>query len=394
MILLIGNYPANLHNYGDYPSDAKLWDVPICIYNSDGNIRYYEFRVIVEEKVIGVITGSALKSFGCPIIFEGAMDGYADELSSLYEKGLINDENLPRIIDNNYPSYSIGLTSDTKSGIESFDCFLNAETGQELDKDDISTASTYSEAIERFPELVPNDIDPTKYEALIADYSKQIDIFWKAAYENKGHIGEFDGVRGSSQPAAVIRTSLSGFESQYNINRYRYYTQSVGCGSSQYILLVNYGPCSCVAAGFVLDYLSTFVYRLAQWNNIYGRSARENALRAIINPFNWGNGNESAMPWDINDAIKYYSDYKLTGSLYSIPKQAINNDLPGISLRIFGSGFAHYRPVIAYQQDGWGPFSWTKMKIIDRFDATDKMHGSWETYIPLYHLGCWNVEHK
>ena len=32
----------------------------------------------------------------------------------------------------------------------------------------------------------------------------------------------------------------------------------------------------------------------------------------------------------------------------------------------------HYRAVIAYKNNGWGPFSWPSFKILDLVDCDDK----------------------
>ena len=70
------------------------------------------------------------------------------------------------------------------------------------------------------------------------------------------------------------------------------------------------------------------------------------------------------------------------------------NNFPGISLRTFGSGGMHYRPVIAYKNNGWGPFSWPSFKILDLVDCDDKEKGMWETYVPVHHLMNWNIVKK
>ena len=54
----------------------------------------------------------------------------------------------------------------------------------------------------------------------------------------------------------------------------------------------------------------------------------------------------------------------------------------------------HYRAVIAYKNNGWGPFSWPSFKILDLVDCDDKEKGMWETYIPVHHLMNWNIVKK
>ena len=76
------------------------------------------------------------------------------------------------------------------------------------------------------------------------------------------------------------------------------------------------------------------------------------------------------------------------------PERAIDSGLPGISLRIFGKGFSHYRPVIGYKKPGWWIFKWWQIKILDLVDCTNPRNGSWETYIPIYHFSTYNVLKK
>ena len=59
-----------------------------------------------------------------------------------------------------------------------------------------------------------------------------------------------------------------------------------------------------------------------------------------------------------------------------------------------GNGFAHYRPVIAYENKGWWIFTWPAFKILDLADCSNKRNGSWETYIPVYHFANYNVVRK
>ena len=102
--------------------------------------------------------------------------------------------------------------------------------------------------------------------------------------------------------------------------------------------------------------------------------------------------------WNLDEPIMKYTnnEYSVYGSgVYSYPKEAINRNLPGISMRtwkISTGSFGHYRPVIVYKVHGWLCFSWTEFKILDLVDCTDKKNGSWETFIPLYHLGMYDVK--
>jgi len=365
---------------GDYPVNSELMELPILIYNTDKEIQFYEFRVVSDGTIVAAITGTARKSYGCPVAFESLSNGYYDKISQLCSDGRLLQEDVVRIVDNGYPSYVVGVSNRTKNVQEEFDIFINPNTGERVEAEDITPAQTYLDVYKKYPELVPEDLNKDKMNALVATYYEQADSFWKAALENKNHIADF-AVRGDSKNP---RNSLSGLN---NVKKY-------GHGHNSYTPVVNYGPCGMVAAGFVLDYLDANKGPFAEWRNLPYYTKREQALRREINPYDWGNGQESCSGTDISNAIKRYSDYRLLISGYSVPKDAINNDLPGISLRVFGPGFAHYRPVIAYEQNGWWAFSWTKMKILDLVDCSDKINGSWETYTPIHHLACWNVAKK
>lgn len=103
-------------------------------------------------------------------------------------------------------------------------------------------------------------------------------------------------------------------------------------------------------------------------------------------------GGEVTWPWNIGKSIIVYTSYQVSSSSQTYPKRSIANNLPGISLRI-GKGGAHYRPVIAWKKNGWWAFSWPQIKVFDLVDNKSS-NGSWETYIPLYHLQCYDVVKK
>ena len=109
-------------------------------------------------------------------------------------------------------------------------------------------------------------------------------------------------------------------------------------------------------------------------------------------------------PHNLGNSISAWSDYKRTISGCICPEKAINQGLPGISLRLmkptswqdFSAG-PHYRAVIAYKKPGWGIFKWWQIKILDLVDCkgeTELKEGKWETYIPLYHFASYNILHK
>lgn len=49
---------------GDYPETSELWELPIGIYNQNGEIRFYEFRVINDSETIAAITINAQENLG------------------------------------------------------------------------------------------------------------------------------------------------------------------------------------------------------------------------------------------------------------------------------------------------------------------------------------------
>ena len=85
---------------GDYPVDSEIWEIPIAVYDAEGEIQYYEFRVVSGTEVVAAITGAARKSYGCPILYEFLTDGYSDEITNLYNSGKFSAETMPRVVDN------------------------------------------------------------------------------------------------------------------------------------------------------------------------------------------------------------------------------------------------------------------------------------------------------
>ena len=60
---------------GDFPASATLWEIPIAIYDAQGEVRYYEFRVMDGQQVIAAIAGNARENLGGPIARVFPMDG-------------------------------------------------------------------------------------------------------------------------------------------------------------------------------------------------------------------------------------------------------------------------------------------------------------------------------
>lgn len=311
-------------------------------------------------------------------------DEYADNIADLYYSGKLNENELPRIVDNGYPNVVFGVINEDNVENINFEYFMNPKSGDYVLTEEIDTIANYEELKKLFPELFEEGLDRRKIEELIANYKKEGEKFWELAVANKGHICDF-AVRGSSK-----RTELD-----------TKYVKKVTDRNSKHI--ANYGACGPTADGFVLDYLQ---YNFSVKNTWSSKSYYEKASALykslktgdnwIADIVNWvgQDGGSVTLPHNIGNAVSEYSDYKASLSVYNYPKTAIENNLPGISLRTFGNGGMHYRPVIAYKNNGWGPFSWPSFKILDLVDCTDKEKGTWETYIPVHHLMNWNIVKK
>ena len=117
----------------EFPKDSVLWDLPVIIYDINGNVRYYEFRVMSGNSVIAAIAGNAQESLGGPISKIFYMQGYSDRLTELYKSGVLSENNIPRIIDNDYPSYLIADVVVNKSGTLDINNFIDPTTGVEAE---------------------------------------------------------------------------------------------------------------------------------------------------------------------------------------------------------------------------------------------------------------------
>lgn len=370
---------------GEYPNDSSLWEIPVAIYDSNENIKYYEFRVTCGNKVIAYIVGAATKDFNSPIVYQTfCEDGYADDISELYYSGKLNENELPRIVDNGYPNVVFGVIQEDSVEDINFEYFMKPESGDYVLEEEIDTLANYEDIKDIFPELFEEDLNTEKIEELIANYKKEGEKFWELAVANKGHIGDF-AVRGSSK-----RTELD-----------KNYVKKVTDRNNKHI--ANYGACGPTADGFVLDYLQYNYFVKDTWTSKSYSEKREALYKYLKTGDNWiadivtafeQDGGSVTLPHNIGNAVSEFSEYKASLSVYNYPKAAIENNLPGISLRTFGSGGMHYRPVIAYKNNGWGPFSWPSFKILDLVDCDDKEKGMWETYVPVHHLMNWNIVKK
>ncbi|RLW68674.1 MAG: hypothetical protein B6D68_03195, partial [spirochete symbiont of Stewartia floridana] len=117
----------------NYPPESELWDIPIAIYDDEGEVRYYEFRIVDGEQTLGAIAGNAREDRGAPVSHVFEMDGYADELSALYASGAMSADDIPRIVDNDYPSYAVGSVTLTRSGNVDLKEIVDPSTGEQLE---------------------------------------------------------------------------------------------------------------------------------------------------------------------------------------------------------------------------------------------------------------------
>lgn len=366
---------------GDYPESSELWQLPIGIYNKDGEIRYYEFRIINEGEVIAAIAINAQESLGGPIAYVFSMSGYYDSLMELYKNGSLDENEIPRIIDNVYPNYVIASSEIKKSGDISFDKLLSPENGEVVE--DVDTLISTEEFLQENPDLLTEEEKTEKIEE-ITNYKEESADFWKTAKEYKGNLGGFM-FRGKSKNARKevdsknIKKAIN--ESRSKLNRVQ--------GSKP----ISYGACGATSSGFILDYLDAIDKDVSKWSDINDYDERISALRKALSI---ANGSNITWPCNLSGAVSKYSDYKVTRSSFW-PKASINNNIPGISLRSLKlsswedlSGGFHYRNVIAYKEEGWGIFKWDYIKILDG----NNCDSGWEAYNPLWHISSYNVVKK
>ena len=371
---------------GEYPPTAELLPIPIAVYSSNGDIRYYEFRIVDKDELVGSIVGAATKDYGCPIVFEGKSSGYSADLKKLYDEGKLTNEDLPRIVDDGYPSVVVGRTTLTKGVSGDFNEYINLESGETVPKCEIKEIASYDEAKENYPELFEglDAEDIAKMEAEIAKYNKDASMFWDVAESSKGNV--LAGIsRGTAKNDITTLWDYENDVVNHKGNRMENYWDWNGTKK-----INNYGPCGSVAEGFVLDYLHS--NGLApKWMDSYNKNK---ILRDGLGVTGIG----AVLPHKMGSVLSRYSDYYLYTSACICPEKAINNGLPGINLRLVKpsniKGGAHYRPVIGYKKPGWFIFKWWQIQVLDLIDcesSDERENGRWETYIPIYHFWTWNV---
>ncbi len=159
---------------GDYPETSELWKLPIGIYNQEGEIRYYEFRIINEGEVIAAITINAQETLGGPIAYIFSMKGYYDSLMELYNNGSLSENEIPRIIDNVYPNYAVAASQVTKSGSITFEKLISPENGEEVQE--LNSLISTEEFINENPDVFTEEEKSEKLEE-ISNYREEMEDF-------------------------------------------------------------------------------------------------------------------------------------------------------------------------------------------------------------------------
>ncbi|MCI5609714.1 MAG: hypothetical protein MR937_01390 [Spirochaetia bacterium] len=369
---------------GDYPETSELWELPIGIYNQNGEIRFYEFRVINDSETIAAITINAQENLGGPIAYVFSMKGYFDTLMELYNNGALSENEIPRIVDDVYPNYAIAASQITKNGNISFEKLISPENGEAVKE--LNTLMTTEEFIKENPDVFTEEEKSEKLEE-ISNYRQETADFWKSAKENKGNLGNMV-FRGGSKKQ---RKEVDSRKIQNAIDKCAEITKKRN--SKSYSRPVGYGACGATASGFILDYFDANFENVPNWNKIKSYDERIDALRSALSI---RDNSSITWPWNLTGAVSKYSNYKIESCSFW-PKASINNDIPGINLRAlkftswddFKGGF-HYRNVIAYKEEGWWIFKWKYIKILDG----NNCENGWEAYNPFWHVSSYNVVRK
>ena len=369
---------------GDYPETSELWELPIGIYNQNGEIRFYEFRVINDSETIAAITINAQENLGGPIAYVFSMKGYFDTLMELYNNGALSENEIPRIVDDVYPNYAIAASQITKNGNISFEKLISPENGEAVKE--LNTLMTTEEFIKENPDVFTEEEKSEKLEE-ISNYRQETADFWKSAKENKGNLGNMV-FRGGSKKQ---RKEVDSRKIQNAIDKCAEITKKRN--SKSYSRPVGYGACGATASGFILDYFDANFENVPNWNKIKSYDERIDALRSALSI---RDNSSITWPWNLTGAVSKYSNYKIESCSFW-PKASVNNDIPGINLRAlkftswddFKGGF-HYRNVIAYKEEGWWIFKWKYIKILDG----NNCENGWEAYNPFWHVSSYNVVRK
>ena len=390
---------------GSFPVDANLRDLPITVYNSEGILKYYEFRVnSIENTPIGAITTVARETDGYPIAFRLLFpSSYSDSLETLFNQGVITEDDLLRVVTNDYPEYAIGVFSATRSN-DQIESILDPITGSELSKEEVKEPLGLDDLIQEIPAMateLSQEIDEMN------TYKQEIADFWKEANTRKG----------SLRDSVTRKTYETNYVPGYSSVKNNYWFPS-DLVSQKYSFWC--GPSS---VNFVLGYMN---YRgLVSYNP---RSSTDYlSMESALERLDWG----PVMPWKIQSGVtKFATNYKVVstgwnlGSLTTlfvslftgdpIPavigmvydninvwdaiKKSVNSDqIPGISLRgiRWGAWQPHYRNVAGYRVTGWDfLFIHYRQNEMYIHDQNQHDHGMWESYNPIYHWQYFRITKK
>ncbi|MBO5608523.1 MAG: hypothetical protein J6N81_07550 [Treponema sp.] len=380
---------------GEFPKDSSIWDLPVAIYDSNGDIKYYEYRITSQGKTVGAITCNANEKNGAPIAFIIHTEGYADEIEELYKQGKFTRRNVPRLIDNGYPNVVLARANVKNNGTIQFDTSFDLQTGETVSETE--TPVNFEEYIKEFPNQM-SESQINEVRQAIKKYQDEMSDMWEEAKKNKGNIMQkgWGGSSSSSSGTTSVDQQKPNAMSESDFNEKYGATYNHWYG-------FDYYACGGSAAGYVLDTLA-----------LKGLGNVSDEWLHMSNPYNLPNYEESecvmnlidvmnmedevvgisvapswiTWPSNIGNAISKYSDYNVS-YVCGIPKKSIDTGIPGISLRIGAKGF-HYRNVVAYESRGWWIFKWDYELIKD----LNRVDGGWEAWNPFYHWMSWNVVHK
>ena len=378
---------------GEFSENAYLWKYPLCIYSEDGSIRYYEFRVLENEQIVAAIACNAQEKYGPPVDKIFKTDGYLSELEKLFDKEVLTESDLPRIVDNVYPSHVISISEQTRSGEILPEKLINPESGTEVEE--VDKLLTVEETFEIYPDLYT---DEQKQLALveIGNYKEELGNLWECAKERKGTIAEN---KNDTRGCSLYDSKEINLFFLKNTFDYHVKTFNTPCTALTYI------ACGATATGFILDYLDA---NKILCNETWTKSPYNIRLEYLYKTLKVGKLpyglNIPNATWidNIGNPISLTSYYELEHDSSYICKNSIIRGLPGISLRCLKltsieslTGGMHYRNVIGYKETGWWLFSYKQMKVIDGNKADANCNtGNWETWIPFYHLYSWNLKRK
>ena len=382
---------------GDFSKEAELRELPIVVYDHDGDMRYYEFRVIDDSnKPIGAITAVADKTRGYPIAYTLLFpNDYNDGLEKLLDKGKITEDNLLSLVDNDYPDYAIGVMETTRNGLQLGETY-DSETGEEKSQDELSEPVNIKEFVEKHPEY-EEDLSEQLEEA--EDFEEELSELWQEAESRQGEI------RDLANRSVIDSGKIDDYSDveRKSYNRRKGWLMSKACGT--------------VATNFTLGYMA---YKDKNFDYNPGGDNTRDLLEEELEPTYAGNNQYAVVPWNIAQTIPlfapgysvYSSNLRVTTNgevvletgglgVFESIKKSINDDgIPGISLVGFSlsgwlelisgsfpeSGVPHYRNVVGYRitEHGWWRFTWTRERMLIH-DQNVRDHGNWETYNSFYH---------